>query len=694
MIEGTATPLPPLAVAGGPPRAVLLLVHPRRLYLYWVLDAGLREIFERFEGPAGLRLEKVLESGELRELGRHELDLRASGWYVTPPETDCRVQAHLGVEDRDGFRTLLVSNLLRIPREGTGDESESWRDPRAKREAQVSRAAGSSPSGKPAWQRRAGVTGGLSKRATARPPAVGSLALVLHAHLPFIRHPERQYFLEEHWLFEAITETYLPLLDLLEDLCRDRVPARLTMSLTPTLMAMLRDPVLMAKYARHLDGMIELSRRELARTRGMPEMRPIAGFYRDRLRRFRQLFHDEYGGDLVGGFARLEARGVLEIIGCAATHGLLPALLSPEAVRAQILLGVREHRRQLGRRPSGFWLPECGYFEGLDQLLSEAEVDYFFVDAHGFRQASHRPRLDLHAPILTPAGVAAFARDQETTVQVWSSKEGYPGDPEYRDFYRDIGFDLEWETVGEFLDPAGTRGMTGFKYHRITGATDGKQPYRRDVALQRVAVHARDFLENRRRQMEYLARPGFRKPLVTSMYDAELFGHWWFEGPEWLAAVLREAAEHGIRTVSPGDYLQENPVTQESEPSTSSWGEGGYFDVWVNPKTDWIYPPLHDAARRLISLVERRGAGNGSIPRALAQAGRELLLAQSSDWPFILRNETAVGYARERVLRHLDRFRRLADSLEAGRVDETELAALEAQDNLFPDLDMAAWRRA
>jgi 1,4-alpha-glucan branching enzyme len=236
--------------------------------------------------------------------------------------------------------------------------------------------------------------------------------------------------------------------------------------------------------------------------------------------------------------------------------------------------------------------------------------------------------------------------------------------------------------------------MTGFKYHKITGATESKGAYRRDAALRRVAVHARDFLENRRRQMEHLAKPGFRKPLVTSMYDAELFGHWWFEGPEWLATVLREAAEFGVRAVSPADYLRENPVTQESEPSTSSWGAGGYFEVWVNPKTDWIYPPLHDAARRLVGLVERRGSAEGAAARALAQAGRELLLAQSSDWPFILHHETAVGYARARVLQHLDRFRRLADALDANRVDEADLAALEAQDNLFPDLDPAAWRRA
>jgi 1,4-alpha-glucan branching enzyme len=684
--------LPPLPAPGGPARAVLLLVHPRRLHLYWVIDEALAKTIASATGPAQLVLEASTHGGPFLEMERVELDFRAPGWYVSMSRGDCRVRARLGILDRGDFRSLLLSNELRVPREGPGEESESWKDVREVQETRM-RKGGTSPSGPRPWaSRSASLAGSAGARATGTPP-LGFLSLVLHAHLPFVRHPEREYFLEEHWLFEAITETYLPLLDLLEHLVQDRVPARLTMSLTPTLMAMLRDPLLTEKYARHLDRMCELAEREVERTRKDPAFAATAGFYQDRLRRYRLLFQEKYGRDLVGAFSRLEAQGVLAIIACAATHGLLPALSeSRAAVRAQVLLGVREHERQIGRAPHGFWLPECAYFEGLDRILAEAGIDYFFVDTHAFRSASRRPRLDLRAPILCPAGVAAFARDQETTVQVWSSKEGYPGDPHYRDFYRDIGFDLDWDTVGKYLDPAGTRGMTGFKYHRITGSTDQKEPYDRAEALRRVSEHARDFLDNRVRQMEHLRRPGMRPPMVTSMYDAELFGHWWFEGPEWLDAVLRGAAERGLRATSPDIYLTDYPVTQESEPSTSSWGEGGYFEVWVNPKTDWIYPQIHDANRRMVALVDRARVPGDLAGRALAQAGRELLLAQASDWPFIIRNETSVGYARSRLHCHLDRFRRLAEALESDSVDEAELAAMEAQENLFPRIDLGLWR--
>jgi 1,4-alpha-glucan branching enzyme len=698
VIEAPANSPPVLPTPRGPARATLLLVHPRRLFLYWIRDPILDQAIRSAAGPAQISVEASIAGEAYKELDRHDFDFRAPGWYLSLAQSDCRVRVRLGVLEGKSFRSMLLSNEVRVPREKPGEALESWEDFGELRQSRSRRQSGSSPAGNVPWTAGAHKMEASSRRTEAQGPtrsALGYLAMVLHAHLPFVRHPEREYFLEEHWLFEGITETYLPILEVLEQLSRDQIRARLTMSLTPTLMMMLRDRVLMEKYARHLDRMCELARRELVRTRYDAEFASTAGFYQDRLLRFRSLFNKEYGKDLVSQFARLEAEGVLEIIGCAATHGMLPALgVNPEAVRAQVLLGVSEHRRQIGRDPRGFWIPECAYFEGLGEILAEAGIEYFFVDAHAFRAASRRPRLDLHAPILCPSGVAAFSRDQETTVQVWSSKEGYPGDPEYRDFYRDIGFDLPWKTVGEFLDPAGTRSMTGFKYHRITGSTDQKEPYRRAAALRRVAEHSRDFLDNRRRQMEYLASGAYRPPLITSMYDAELFGHWWFEGPEWLNAVLRGLGERGLRAVSPGDYLEEFPVSQVSEPSTSSWGEGGYFEVWINPKNDWIYPPLHDAARRMIDLVTRFGTAGGLAARALAQAGRELLLAQSSDWPFILKNETAVGYAKERIHQHLARFHRLEEFLESGRVDEAELGKMEAQDNLFPDIDVGLWRSA
>ncbi|HEU4402574.1 MAG TPA: 1,4-alpha-glucan branching protein domain-containing protein [Candidatus Polarisedimenticolia bacterium] len=701
-----ADPLPPLPAPGGPARATLLLVRPRLLFLYWVRDAELDAALVGAPGPAGLRLDRARPDGTFEEVEQVGFDFRAAGWYLPNRHVDAMLRARLGVATIDGFRTLLTSNSLRVPREraGEGPVREGLR-PRDHAAGQVEIARtgpdlpyAGSPAGRDLW--RVPPPGGVAREgrhggAPEAPRAAGDLAVVLHAHLPFVRHPERDFFLEEQWLFEAITETYLPLLDGFDHLLADRIPTRLTMSLTATLMAMLRDPVLMGKYERWLGRICDLAGREVARTRRDPDFGPVAGFYRDRLERLLFLFVRKYRRDLVGRFALLQEEGLLEIIACAATHGFLPHLASaPESVRAQIAIGVAEHRRQLGRAPRGIWLPECAYYEGLDSLLARSGLEYCFVDAHAVRNASSPPRHGLHAPLHTPAGVAFFGRDEECSAQVWSAEQGYPGDPSYRDFYRDIGFDLEHADVAPWLDPSGARGMTGLKYHRITGRSDHKEPYRRDAALRTVARHAADFVAKRRLQIERLAPGMDRPPLLLAMYDAELFGHWWFEGPEWLEGVLRRLPEQGVCAVSPGQYLDGHPAGQTSEPSSSSWGAGGYYEVWLNGTNDWIVPPLHDAGRRMTALASRDPGGDPLGDRALRQAGRELLLAQASDWPFILHNRTTVQYATRRVHEHLDRFDRLARQIEAGSIDEAALSRLEAIDNLLPEIDPGIWRSA
>ena len=703
--------LPPLPDLRAPDRAVLMLVHPGLLFVYWVKEEGPGRRLQESGRSARLCLDVSADGDQFEEDSRHELDLHATGRYLQNSCADCFVRVRLGTEAGTGFEELLRSNVLRVPRQAPGMEPEVWMDLAELRRSGVRRAgprptaarvddarsrvgpAASSPGRRFGWSRPAPASALRNPGTGDTAAAGGYLCFVLHAHLPFVRHPEREYFLEETWLFEAITETYLPLLDVLERLLEAGVKARVTLSLTSTLMAMLRDPVLIGKYRRHLNRMCELARKEVERTRRDPDFAPTAGFYRDRLERFRTLYDGRYAGDLVAQFARLETEGVLEILACAATHGLLPHLaVTPASVRAQIATGVAEHRRQIGRPPRGIWLPECAYFEGLDSLLAEAGIDYFFVDSHAFRNASSPPRFDLHAPLFCPAGVAAFARDEECSVQVWSAELGYPGDPSYRDFYRDIGFDLDPTYVGPYLDPAGTRGMTGFKYHRVTGRTDRKEPYQRLEALRTVERHAGDFVSKRRLQLRRLGESMGRRPLVVAPYDAELFGHWWFEGPEWLEAVLRRLPGGGIRAVSPSEYLAGHPVAQVAEPSASSWGDGGYFEVWLNRDTDWIYPPLHDAGSRMAALASRIPQPGGLERRLLAQAGRELLLAQASDWPFILRNRTTVEYASRRIREHLDRFDRLARQLEEGARDEDYLSRVESQDNLFPEIDPGLWR--
>ncbi|MGH7969296.1 MAG: glycoside hydrolase family 57 protein [Limisphaerales bacterium] len=533
----------------------------------------------------------------------------------------------------------------------------------------------------------------------------GSLALVLHAHLPFVRHPEHERFLEESWLFEAITETYLPLLQLLGRWHKEGLPVRLTLGLTPVLCAMLRDPLLQSRYQRHLAELIDLAEKETLRTLWEKPMQELALFYRQRLHELRELYCS-FDGNIVAAFRSAQDRGQIEIITSAATHALLPLLAAHRpSLRAQVLVGCDYYAECFGRPPRGIWLPECAYTEELEPVLKEAGLRWFIVDTHGLLQAQPRPRYGIFAPVLTGHGLAAFGRDLASAKQVWSREEGYPGDPRYRDFYRDIGFDLDWDYLKPYLAGAQQRSFTGLKYYRITGQGGARTAYERQPALQAAVEHAAHFLRSRVEQLQQAQAILAREPLIVAPYDAELFGHWWYEGPEFLDSFVRGACNGPDRLalVTPSDYLRAYPTHQVATPAASSWGEEGYWRVWLNETNAWIVPHLRVAEERMSELTRRFGhsgrvaAGSGdggaagAISNALRQAGRELLLAQASDWPFILRTGTSPGYARRRVTMHLLRFTRIYEQLLNGQIEEDWLKQIIEQDNLFPNLKWEYW---
>ncbi len=525
--------------------------------------------------------------------------------------------------------------------------------------------------------------------------SLGYLALVLHAHLPFVRHPEHEDFLEENWLYESITETYIPLLRVLESLVEDGVDFRLTLSLSPTLILMLNDELLRRRYRRRLNLLCELAEKEVVRTRNQGPFHDTALMYHKRLLEARADYTGRWNADLIGAFSRIQQKGVLEIITSAATHGFLPLLrVNPAAVRAQVHVAVQHYEETFGRRPRGIWLPECGFYPGLDEVIERAGLRYFIVDAHAIRYAGADTRSGVYAPLCCPAGPAAFGRDEESAKQVWSSIEGYPGDFDYREFYRDIGYDLDLDYLRPYIHKDGIRADTGFKYYRITGLSDAKEPYVRAWALNKARVHAGNFLFNRQRQVEWHRSRMDRKPVVVAPYDAELFGHWWFEGPEWLDLVLRKGAVdcEVIKLATLSEYLDEYPVNQAAMPCASSWGFQGFSDVWLNGSNDWIYRHLHAAADRMEELASRFPGARGVKRRALNQAARELLLAQASDWAFIMTRNTAVRYAETRLREHLCGFNRLYEMLKRGVVEEQWLSAREARNNVFPNFDYNVYR--
>jgi 1,4-alpha-glucan branching enzyme len=544
---------------------------------------------------------------------------------------------------------------------------------------------------------------------------VGYFSLVLHAHLPFVRHPEYPEFLEEDWLFEAITEVYLPLIFIFQRLYEANAKPRLAMNVSPPLCEMLSDPLLQRRYTRHLENLLELARKEEYRTRKeAPEFNAAARMYVEHLSASLQLWEERYGRDLILAFRELQEEGVLEIITCCATHGFLPLISTTEARRAQVDVAVANYRKHFGRRPRGIWLAECAYEPGIEDLLKNAGLEYFIADTHAILYGDPRPRYGVYAPVRCPNGTAVFARDIETSQQVWSAEIGYPGHDLYREFYRDIGWDAPLEFLKPHLHSDGKRRHLGLKYHRITGRDVPQQhklPYDPMAAREKVAQDASHFVAERIKQARLL-RDTFERhpPLVVSPYDAELFGHWWFEGPQFLDLFFRKLHfdQDEIAAISPGDSLDLGMPIQQQRPSASSWGESGYYKVWLNERNSWMYPYQHDAERRMTETVKRRldsARAEKSVTaddqkpelttRLLNQMARELLLAQSSDWAFQIYQGTTVEYSSRRFQSHIHRFdllSKMLDKLEGGAHDlENEehelLTEIERRDNIFAEID-------
>ncbi|HPE35629.1 MAG TPA: DUF1957 domain-containing protein [Spirochaetales bacterium] len=523
----------------------------------------------------------------------------------------------------------------------------------------------------------------------------GTIALVLNAHLPFVRQPDYPRFLEERWLFESLSETYLPLLRLFARLEAEHIPWKLTMAISPTLQAMLSDKLLRERYSSWLETQLELAERELARVGSDPVQGPLARMYHDLYRQNLEDFNVLHGGNILGAIDFYFKKGRLDLLTSGATQAFLPIYRCfPEAVAAQVEASVVSYRATFGRSPSGFWMPQLGWYPGVESILAAYGLSYSVVSTRGAMLGKPTPKAGSYAPVACPNGFTAFVRDVAATEAVWSETEGYPADPAYRDFYRDIGFDLPLDYVGPYVEQGQIRTFTGFKYWAVTGPGDDKKPYDPELASAKAVEHAENFLYNRARQARKAAALMDRPPLMVAPYDAELFGHWWFEGIQWLEALFRKAqgtSELAFTTLA--EYKKNWPDNQESLPEFSSWGDGGYAGIWLEKANDWVYRHTFKMIERMIELAERFPNESGLRERVLNQAAREVLLSQAADWPFLLRSGKSGSFARKQIEDAVTNFNRIYEMLCANTVGTEWLTRLEKRNNIFPSINYRIFRR-
>jgi 1,4-alpha-glucan branching enzyme len=568
------------------------------------------------------------------------------------------------------------------------------------------------------------------------PSAAAYATLTLHAHLPYVvNHGTWPHGLE--WLLEAAAETYLPLLRVLRDLERANSALRANINFSPILCEQLRHPVFKAELPKYLLRKIDsaqLDRTYFEKT-GEPHLASVAlfweQFFEQALRDFEAL-----GGDILRGFQYFDETGQIEIITCAATHGYFPLLGFDSCVRAQVKTGVETHKKHFGRQPKGMWVPECGYRpagmwsypveadgsvclspsatfyrKGVEQFLAPNGIQFFFVDTHlvetsakftpydflfgnvpiALEEEGEEPHPSLYYPYLADGpgkrdgvNVAVFPRDPKTGAQVWSGDIGYPGDPVYLDFHK-------------------KRWPGGHRYWQVTNSKIDmalKTPYYPQRALDRTRAHAEHFAYITRDVLLNRSHDG-TPPVLTSPFDAELFGHWWFEGCEWLKNVALQFGREDspVKLITCSDYLERHQPAGYLALPEGSWGKNGTNEVWLNPDTSWTWKHIYPAeeAVRQMAASDKWKKCEGTT-RLAKQICRELLLLESSDWQFLITTAAARDYAEKRFNTHLDQFNVLIDAwrrFEAGESLSPEtmhsLAEIERRDSVFADIDPTDW---
>ena len=515
----------------------------------------------------------------------------------------------------------------------------------------------------------------------------GNLAIVLHAHLPYVRS-EEPGSLEEDWFFQALVECYLPLLETLEEAYRsNNQKPKITIGLSPTLLSLLEDDVLKNRFIKWVEVRIEVLNSL------KPEEPKAVHHLKNHLEKQLESWKSTRG-DLIGRFDKLQTSEVIDILTCAATHGYLPLLRENiEAVRGQIKTAVREHQRIFKKSPLGIWLPECAYYEGLDELMAESGLRYAVLDGHGLLNAAPRPRYGLYAPICSKKGVAFFGRDSESTLPVWSARDGYPGGANYREFHRDLGWDLSIDNLKKIgINEKRPLGIKLFKITSKNTSLEKKEVYDPKAAQESVKKDAENYLKDRKNQLIKLKSSMKIEPLLIAPFDAELFGHWWFEGPKFIAHLFIKSNELGIKLITLKEVLQDKPQIQLCNPSPSSWGQGGFHNYWLNDSNAWIVSEWSKAGREMINISSKVLKEESHI-KILKQAGRELLLSQSSDWSFILKAGTTTKLARDRINLHLKRFWILINAIKDNKsIDTKILKKIETEDSIFPLISPADWK--
>lgn len=548
---------------------------------------------------------------------------------------------------------------------------------------------------------------------------VGSFVFMLHSHLPYYRMAGMWPFGEEN-LYECMAETYVPLLNAISELYEEEgIKAKLTVGITPILAEQLNDEHLQNGFVEYLNSRITSVAKDLERypdpkVEHSQHLKYLAKYYFDWFNHIKDSFVNKYNKDLVGAFKKYQDLGCIEITTSGATHGFSPLLATDSNLNAQFKVGSDTTKRLFGKKAKGCWLPECAYRQGYEYIgkdgqkkwrpaievtLQNNDIEYFFTESHvieGGNSVGERRVVGIYGNIeyiplpkreatgydtysaywLPDAQVAVMGRNDRAGFQVWSAADGYPGDGVYREFHKKDD-------------------KSGMNYWRITSPkTDlgDKMLYDPVLAMNQVNSNSDHYTTLLYHLLnDYKKSHNGKEGLIMVSFDTELYGHWWFEGVEFIKQVIRKLNNFvpEIERCTAGEYLEKHPPVDTIQIPESSWGQGGHFYVWMNHLTEWMWPIINGCEKRIIDIVSKyeKIPENKLLHRALNQLARENLLLQSSDWPFLITTWQAKDYATDRFMEHVERFEKIAEMIENDTINDEELKKIESIDNCFSTID-------
>ena len=568
----------------------------------------------------------------------------------------------------------------------------------------------------------------------------GNYVLVLHTHLPWVLH-HGNWPHGEDWLTEAAAECYIPLLNVFNDLLNEGIRPAVSLDISPVLAEQLEHPDfkgIFEKYCKDKIADAEKDEKDFTDWGWDPHQIYLAQFWKNWYSERLNDFVHKYDRSIIKALKKLQDENAIEIMTCGVTHGYLPLLASDRSVDLQVHAAKENYKKHFGREPRGIWLPECAYrpsYEwqslipiapynqkhlrpGIEQFLDKYDIDFFITDEDltqrsspigafnsymnkdGFKhitnpeisqQGLHFDKSPLELFNVSSSekveyGTAvAFTRHHDISMQVWSGQIGYPAEPDYLDFHK--------KYMGSKL-----------RYWRVTDSKIDmmyKTLYHPDWIWDKIDHQANHFIHHIENTINSHKNNTGQFATLTTPFDTELFGHWWFEGPEFLRAVLRGLHNSPyVNTVTASEQIANVQPREVCSLPEGSWGVNNNHDVWMNEDNKWTWEAMYNNENRLKEYYDKYVNQNMNplIERVMLQALREFLLLQSSDWQFLIYTESAKDYAEQRFSFHHSDFNRLLDIVdninESNKLNDDNLQYLEAtekRNSVFPELKLEWW---